>query len=127
MCLIDAGLLIAYAILITHALAGVGGHTVIERIRAGRGSMNDRAEDDRVPQLGESRCGAEQKRALLGLRSRLHQLPPRHPNSQVPGQPGKKIPRHLQDSNHQDDDADNHYERDENMHQGVHCLEATHR
>jgi hypothetical protein len=37
MCLIDAGLLIAYAILITHALAGVA--EILERIPSGRGSM----------------------------------------------------------------------------------------
>jgi hypothetical protein len=30
--------------------------------------------------------------------------------------PDKKIARHLQDSKYQDDDADNHYERDEDMH-----------
>jgi hypothetical protein len=45
----------------------------------------------------------------------LHQLPPRHPNSQV--SPDKKIPRHLHDSKYQDD-TDNHYERDEDMHTG---------
>jgi hypothetical protein len=32
--------------------------------------------------------------------------------------PDKKILRHLHDSKHQDDDADNHRERDEDMHKG---------
>src|SRR6202040_1711504 len=40
-----------------------------------------------VPPTSESRCGVQPRRALLGLRSMLHQLRPRHPNSQIPGQP----------------------------------------
>jgi hypothetical protein len=102
MCLIDAGLLIAYVILITHALDGVADILPLS------GSTLKLASLDAACSRGGRcwvcvRCFVNSRLVIRTVRFQVS--------------PDKKILRHLQDSKYQDD-ADNHYERDEEMHTG---------
>src|SRR5260370_3773058 len=78
---------------------------------------NDRAEDDRVPQPRSLDAACSRGgRCWVSVRCIINsRLVIRTVRSGV--SPDKKILRHLQDSKYQDD-ADNHYERDEDMHTG---------